>query len=194
MGHNLKVSLWIIALVAIGASLYFFVNKAFIPESFTESRRNSAIVAKEIVALTETSLANLDKIASYDREYRFNSALALVRGELERSKEARRKAVQLTTQLGLMARAAGGITPVSIRNLAIEAIGNEISLVSHLMVYSDSLNSLLQTLEYKFSGDIKYDASDVQDLVKNMNQEAMEINRLNNSFSDKMANFDKRSK
>lgn len=169
---------------------YYFVTKAFIPDNFTTARHQSALIAKEVVALTEESLTNLDKIALQDRQYNFGQALRLVREELERAQNSRLKAVDLTRELDGMARAAAGIKPAKLRNLAISAISNELSLISHLIVYNDILNGLLQTLEFKFSGDINYKSEEVQILIKNMNQEAKEINNLNEAFNEKMKKFD----
>jgi hypothetical protein len=182
------------AAAAIYAIGYFFISGVFVPPAFSESRKESALIAKDIVSLTEKSLQNLDKIALEDRQYNFERALELVREELEHTKKSRLKAVGLTEKLVVMTHSAATITPVKARNLAIEAISNELSLISHLIVYNDVLNALLQTLEYKFSGDIRYDAQDVQILIKNMNQEVREINKLNDLFNQKMKEFDELAK
>lgn len=188
-------NIWRGAAVIFGAAAiyfigYFFVRGAFVPDAFIEARQQSALIAKDIVSLTEKSVQNLDKISLEDRQYNFERALALVGEELEHTKNSRRRAVDLTGALDAMARTAGSIAPAKARNLAIEAISHELSLISHLIVYNDTLYALLQTLDYKFSGDIRYDAGDVQALVKNMNQEVREINRLNEVFNQKMKEFD----
>ena len=155
---------------------YFFVTRAVVPPNFNQTRQDAAAVAREIVALTEESIKNLDKIALEDRRYNFKKALELVREELERSKNSRQKAIDLTQALDKMAKTAVEIRPAKARNLVVDAIRGEVSLVTHLIVFNDALNGLLQTLEYKFSGDIRYDADDVQKLIQNMNKEAQEIN------------------
>lgn len=169
---------------------YYFIGGSFVPENFTRARQDSALIAKDIVSLTEESIGNLEKILKADSRYEFNSAIFMVKEELERVKNAQLKAVELTNKLDTMAKATAGITPKKARDLAIVAISNELSLISHLIVYNSILNGLLQTLELKFSGDIGYDAKEVQTLVKNMNSEAGEINNLNNLFNDKMGEFD----
>lgn len=169
---------------------YLLIGRSFVPPEFNEHRRRGAEIAKEIVSLTEVSLANLDEISLRDRQYNFREALELVRAELERSKNSRLKAVDLAQELDAMTRVAVQIEPKKARDVVIEAIGYELSLITHLIVYNDALNGLFQTLEYKFSGDIRYDAEDVQNLIKSLNQEASEINRLNNLFNEKMVEFD----
>ncbi len=192
LNRNLKTSLWVVLgmglLYLVG---YLLIGQSFVPSQFTEARNKSGLIAKEIVTLTEESLKNLDVISLNDREYNFRKALGLVREELERAKNSRIKAVELTKQLDAMARGAAGITPLKARNLATQAIADELSLISHMIVYNDALNGLLQTLEFKFSGDIRYDSQEVQNLIKNMNNEAKEINNLNESFNQKMQQLDK---
>ena len=169
---------------------YLLIGKAFVPDSFTEARRQSAVVAKEIVSATGKSIENLDKIALQDRKYNFYKALSLVHEELANTKNARIKAADLAKNLSDMAIAAAEITPTKARNLAIEAMSHETALITRLIVYNDILNSLLQTLEYKFSGDIRSDSEEVQVLIKNLNEEAKKINELNELFNQKMDKFD----
>ena len=184
----LSLILAVLALYLIG---YFLIGRSFVPVEFSDARRESAAVAKEITQLIETSLKNLEEISSQDRQYNFGQALVLVREELNRAQEARLKAIELIVGLERMGRAAQAVKPTKARNLVIEAISHELSSLSHLIVYNDILNGLLQTLEFKFSGDIRYDAEDVQNLVKNLNNEAREINDLNNLYNQKMQEFDK---
>ena len=184
----------IIILIAVLALFYFtspfLFGGSFVPENFIAARQRGAVIAKDIVQLTGDSLANLDEISAQDRQYNFGKALSLVHGELDQAKKSRLKAIKLTEELDRMARAASGIKPTKARNLVMEAVGNEVSLISHLIVYNDILNGLLQTLDYKFSGDIRYDVEDVQNLIKSMNKEAKEINNLNGIFNQKMGEFD----
>lgn len=179
-----------LAIFLAGYFLIGLIEKSFIPSQFIEARNQGGAIAKEIVAMTEESLKTLEVISLNDRQYNFRRALELVREELERAKKSRAKAIKLTEQLDLMARAAAGISPTKARNLAIGAMGEEISLISHLIVYNDALSGLLQTLEFKFSGDIRYDSEEVQNLIKNMNLEAKEINNLNEFFNQKMRELD----
>ena len=170
--------------------VYFFASKPYVPELFVQARQNSLIVAGDIASLTGQSLASLEEISKADNEYKFRSALALVKEEVGRLKDARVKAIDLTKNLDLMARSASGIKPKTARDLAIEAISHEISLMSRLIVYNDMLSGLLQTLELKFSKDMAYDTKDVQNIIANLNYEAREISNLNNLFNEKMREFD----
>ncbi|MBI3046132.1 MAG: hypothetical protein HYY86_01115 [Candidatus Harrisonbacteria bacterium] len=169
---------------------YFLLGKSFVPNEFFEARSRSALVAKEIVALTDISVQNLDKISLQERKNNYPRALVLVKEELENSKKSRVKAADLAKEIGAMTEAAGGITPTKARNLATDAVRDEVALITHLIVYNDSLNSLLQILELTFSGVIPQGSEEVQTLIKNMNQEVKEINILNDLFNQKMREFD----
>lgn len=189
---NLLKALIILGLTAVFIFWgYQWLNKSFIPAAFLETRSRAAEVAKEIISLTENSIQTLDKISFYDRQYNFEPALSLVREELERAKKSRQKTTALTKEIGNMTNAIVGITPARARDLATQAVRDEVDLIAHLIVYSDLLNALLQTLEYKFSGDILWKSEEVQILIKNMNQEAREVNRLNDLFNQKMQELDK---
>ncbi len=187
---TLSLLLFLAALGAVGYYFYYLSARSFVPAQFTEARINGSKIAQEIVSSTEESLKNLNVISEEDRKSHPLTALNLVNEELERAKESRKKAISLTGELDVMARFGVQIVPVRARNLAMEAISHEISLVSHLIVYNDVLNGLLQTLEFKFSGDISGYSNEVQNLVKSMNAEAEEINNLNKLFNEKMKEFD----
>ncbi|MDP3729417.1 MAG: hypothetical protein Q8R26_01505 [bacterium] len=180
----------ILAIAGLYAGGHFLITRVLVPEEFTAARKESATIAKDIVGLTDSSLKNLSTIGVHDRNYNFGLALTMVREELERVKEPRAKAIELTEELGIMAQTAFQILPTKARNLAMEGIGHEVALITHLIVYNDVLNSLLQTLQFKFSGDIRYDAQDVQEIIKNMNEEVQQINELNEQFNQVMREFD----
>jgi len=177
--------------VLVAGAWYLMVTNVFVPEGFERSRQNSVFIAKNIVDLTEESLNNLNAIAEADKEYKFKIALILVREELDRITDAKVKASELTQELTEMSLAAAAIKPTRAKDLAVDAITHELNLIAELLIYNDSLHALLQTLEYKFSGDIRYDSDDVQKLVTNINQRTREVNKLNELFKEKMAEFDK---
>lgn len=188
---NILVAVLVLAaILVVYFGLQYFAEKSFVPQSFTDGRQQSAAISGDIVGLLNESLKNLETISQEDKNYHFSKALDLVYVELARTQESKKKASDLTAILEQMAKVLPAITPTQAKNLAIEAVSNEVSLVSHLLIYNDSLSGLLETLKYKFSGDIRYDSKDVQALVNNMNQEAEAINNLNDVFNQKMREFD----
>lgn len=189
-----KTFIIIISLVGVAAvylPIRYLISRGSVPQAFNDARRKSVEIASGIVLSSNDSLKTLDLIAEKDRDYDFPEALDLVYKEQLKVDEAKIKAIELTKQLNKMAEAVPLIKPREAGNLALTAVSEEVSLVGRLIIYNSYFSGLLETLRLKFSGDIRYDASDVQMLIQNMNKEANEINRLNNSFNDKVKEFDK---
>lgn len=185
-----RVGITFAALIIVSISVYKWASATFVPASFQDARVESVRISKDIVDLLGESLKNLDTISQADRDYHFSEALDLVYKELERIRIAKDRATELTDQLNKMAQAIAQITPIKAKNIALDAVSKEVGLLSHLVIYNDTLNSLLETLRYKFSGDIRYDAEDVQKLVSGLNQQAQDINSLNDQFNQKIGEFD----
>jgi len=96
----------------------------------------------------------------------------------------------LSDKLITMVQAVQGIRPAKARDLAMEAVIQETSLINHLLNYNAYFSNLLQTLKLKFTGDNSYDEGGVKSLVSNMNLEAREINSSNDAFNQKLQEFD----
>lgn len=180
----------VLAVLILIFSVRYLMGQSFVPSNFQTARQEGSEISAGIVAILGESVQSLDKIAEADKNYNFSRALRLVDDELEKVEKAKQKAAELTKVLDKMARAVQEITPKRARDLALEAVSSEISLISHLMIYNDTLTGILKTLQYKFSGDIRYDAKDVQTLVESLNKETREINALNDLFNEKMREFD----
>ncbi len=187
------LTLLTIGLILYGAG-YLLLSKVVLPQDFTDARIRAAKQAEELVLMLNESSKNLNLIAQSDRDFEFNKALSLTDEELLRAKQTREKAGEINNELVTMLQSTPSIAPVKARNLAMEAMSYEVSLLKKIIAYNDSLSALLQTLNYKFSGDIRYDADDVQKLIENMNDNAREINELNNLYNQRMKEFDEITK
>ena len=188
---NIILSLMAISILGGLGYLVWNSEKSFVPENFVEARERSAIIASYLVSdLNLSLLESLPKISEKDRSSEFSSALKLVEQEIEKIEKVKTMSSELTKELTNMAQAIQGIKPISARNLALEAVSQELSLIGNLLNYNNYFYSLLETLRLKFSGDIRYDSSDVQILIENMNKKAKEINSINESFNQKLMDFD----
>lgn len=189
----INIILALIVISALGGFGYFLLgsDKPFVPENFIEARGKSAIIASELVSDLDLSLKSLDKISEEDRNGRFSSALELVEQETEKIEKVRTQALELSGELNNMALAAQDIKPAATRNLALEAVIQEVSLIGHLINYNAYFGGLLVTLKMKFVDDMKYDGNDVQIFINNMNREAREVNSTNESFNQKLRDFDR---
>lgn len=182
-----------VLVVLITVVLVYYIwamNRSFVPQNFKESRIQSATIASELVSTLDESLKSLDKINEEDRNYRYSSALELVNQEADNVDKAKAEALELSNELIKMSQSAEGIKPANARNLALEAIAQETPLLNHLVNYNSYFGSLLETLRQKFIGDADYSGNEVQIWINNMNREAGDINILNDSFGQKLKDFD----
>lgn len=185
----LTLTVLAIALYAAGSLL---VEKTFVPQNFTEARATSAKTAGELMTILATSQENLGKISELHQKGQFPAALALVQSELENGKLSLAKSQQLAAELNDMSNTATAITPTKARNLAVEAMRSEVELMGELIIYNQSFNALLTNLQLKFSGAITTDNSaEIQKQIELMNLTGKEINGLNETFNQKMAEFDR---
>lgn len=188
---NTILSLLAISILGGLGYLLFSSGESFVPENFITAREKSAAIATELVSDLNLSLQSLVKISEEDKNGRFSSALELVEQEIEKIEKVRTLASDLSGELINMTQAVQGIEPASARNLAFEAVSQEVLLISHLLNYNDFFGRLLSTLKMKFVDDGKYDSSDVQSFINTMNEEAKTINSINDSFNQKLRDFDK---
>lgn len=189
---NIILALIVISILGGLGYLFFSSGESFVPENFAEARIRSSIIASELTLGLDLSRQSLNKISEEDKNGRFSSALELVEQEIDKIEKAKAMAMELSAELISMTQAIQGIKPIVARNLALEAVSQETALLMRLNNYlNSSFNPLLETLRLKFYGDIRYDSEDVQILIGNMNKEAREINYINDSFNQKLKDFDK---
>lgn len=167
---------------------FLFVGAKDIPDDFLRARQEASLVAQDIVNLSNQSADNLDEIANLDSEHKYTEALTLISRELERNRQAREKAINLSVQLEKMARNLSQISPPSASQVALEAVSSETTLISRLIIYNDYLTQLLEVLREKFSGET--DGDKISELIAKINDEAQAINDLNNKFNKIMEEFD----
>ena len=183
--------LWIaLALIATALVLYFSNARSFVPENFAGARNRSSEIAADLVKELDASVKGLDQISEADKSGNFSLALALVDQENKRIDSAKTKALDLSKELISMAQAIYKIKPEAAKKVALDAVVQETTLLSHLTNYNAYFGSLLQTLKLKFVGNLGYSNNDVQIYINNMNREAGDINNLNESFNQKLKEFD----
>lgn len=177
---------------AIYLSGYLLIGKAFVPQSFKDARVRAAESAAELVALLNESSKSLEQINDLDRRNQYLLASEMVEQELQRSATVHAKAIELSNEFSTMAESLGAVTPIKARNLANEAIKEELKLIQKIIGYNSLLSGLLQNLELKFSTRVQND--EVQKGIETMNAYAKEINELNASYNAKMEEFDNLTK
>ena len=192
MKNKVKKSIWVVTFGVAGyfSFFYFLIGPAVLPPEFQTARLIGADLAEQITFLSNKSLRSLNAIAKYDADKNHNEALILVSRALIDNREVYDRAVQLSTQLALMAQKIGDIRPAEGREIASEAITYEVALVSHLINYNATLRDLFEVLRGKFLGNLPSSDIRVARLLNEINESTTVINGLNKAFNDTLEKFD----
>ncbi len=192
MQSKVKKLIWVVILSVAGyfSFYYLLIGPVVLPPEFQTARLAGANLAEQVTFLSNKSLKNLNAISKYDADQNYSEALILVSRALIDNKEINDRAVQLSTQLALMAQKVGDIRPAQGRELASEAITYEVALVSRLINYNATLRELFEVLREKFLGNFAGSDVRVVRLINEINESTTVINGLNKAFNDALARFD----
>ena len=183
-----KNFIWVIGIVIAAIIGFKFFSPGGIPKEFTDSRIQGAMIAQNIVTLSNQSVDDIGKINQLDRQGNLVEATNVALETIEKSKEIRTQAVELSNQVSKMTASLSNIESFEARQAALEAISNRLALISRLINYSDYLSQLLQALQEKFAGQ----AGDqkVQEAIVQINAEVTAINNFNTQSTQAMNRFD----
>lgn len=183
-------------LIVIGLSLgvwsLFVPNDNYIPQSFIDARRASAIVGDQIIGLSSESSAGIGEIQKLQEDKKYNEALDAIVAERKRVADMRDKGSELLKNLSAMTQSVSLIRPEASRAAALQAINYETGIVNHLISYNEDLDQLLQLIAAKvlYGEDI---ADRFNDLIVKINGEIETINDLNKKFTEAMEAIEKGS-
>lgn len=190
ISRRTKVVLTFILLV-VGGYVTSIWGRSFrdVPAGFKKARLESAMIAQNIVSLSNQLTVDLATINKYDRERKYADALLLITEVLKRNEEVRREAVRLSTQVEDMTRTLEDIDSAEARQAALAAIASRLALISRLVNYSNYLGDLLTTLRDRFSG--RPSDANVANLVAQINAEVTAINNFDREAVAAMEEFDR---
>lgn len=181
----------LIILVFYFIGRFIFVRTNNIPSDFLKARQEASVISQIIVNLSSDSAKRIEEISILDSQAQYTEALNLIVSEMNKNREIRQKAIELSSSLETMAKNASDIYPDSSASVALEAIGIETTIISRLINYNDYLNQLLEVLQLKLLGKNNLHKK-INELIGRVNEEAKEINKLNEKFNDLMAQFDRK--
>ena len=163
----------------------------YVPIEFLEARLRAANAADKLVDLTEQSAANLSSISGADQRGDYIRGLELVTAEIERGRDIRNTAVDLSEELRDMAKGLATVTPKEATAVGFAAVTTGIELVQRLISYNNNLQQLFNTLEARLQneGD-EYTRARINELIGALNEEAVVINNLGSEYKDLMIQFD----
>ncbi|MEK7630036.1 MAG: hypothetical protein AAB432_01470 [Patescibacteria group bacterium] len=184
----------IISIIALGLLVYLFKIVYHpgiqLPANFINSREQAALVSQKIVELTtrtanKISSLNVPSVASNP-----NEALLLIRDARETNSEAYNQAFELSQNLQKLGESLSQIKDTYSQQTAYEALATELSLVSQFIIYTQNLNSFLDKLSVFINAGSSANQMAVKDALAEVNDRANAINKLNQDFLSKMADFD----
>lgn len=161
-----------------------------VPQSFIDSRMQGAIIAQNIVNLSNQSTATLEQIDTLDQKQDYEQALTLTTSLVTQSQQIRDQAVQLSGQIEQMTTALSDISDFNARQAALESISNRLALINQLINYSGDLGQLLDVLRDRFSGTGGSTNAQVTALVNQINVDVNAINNFNSQAGQAMDRFD----
>jgi hypothetical protein len=178
----------VIVVAGYGASRLFSFSQG-IPSEFQDARLRGALIAQNIVDLSNSSSKSIEKISILDKQGKFSEALAITVDATKQSEGIRNQAVALADEIGVMTKALSSIHSFEARQAALESIASRLALLNKLISYSNYLADLLRALEGRFKG-VPGSAKQVAVLVNQINAEAQAINTLNGQAGQAMDRFD----
>jgi hypothetical protein len=185
---------WILGFVVVIAAGYglvlFSQLHSRVPVAFINARSQGAIIASNIVTISNQSNAALVQVNADDAKGDYQDALTLVSGMVTQSGDMRDQAVQLSNQIQTMTQALSDIHAVDAQQAALEAIASHLALINQLINYSGDLANLLGALQARFSG-TPSTGQNISALVNQINTDVAAINNFNNQASQAMQQFDK---
>ncbi len=185
-----KFILGFIAIVAVGyAVVHWAQGDGSIPQNFSGARMQGAIIAQNIVNLSNQSTSDLAKINELDKQGDYAGALSLTANLVTQSQGIRDQAVALAGQIETMTQALSNISDFNARQAALESISNRLALINQLINYSADLSQLLDVLRSRFTGTGGTSAK-VTALVNQINTDVNAINNFNAQAGQAMDRFD----
>jgi len=189
----LKLAAVLILLIALGYGVWFFMNKPPVrpPAEFLTARQRGTEISQKVVELTLVTNQKIKEINSFDLNGDILKAMDLIKEAEDKNREAYDQAVKLSEEMRKMAESLEKISLFSGRQIALEAVTLEVTLITNFISYTQTLNLFLSNL-YKAiaTSDSNY-RRQAEKYLEEINAKTWTINSLNQQFLEKMRVFDK---
>jgi hypothetical protein len=193
LSRRTKVVIAFIAVVVVGYAIaLFWQSQNQIPVAFTNAESQGAIIAANIVTISNQSNATLAQVNADDEKGDYKDALTLVSGMVTQSEDLRNQAVELSNQVQQMTQALSGVNSLPAQQAALDAISSHLALINQLINYSGDLGNLLDALQARFQGQpLPAGSANIPALVNQINTDVNAINNFNTQATQEMQQFDK---
>lgn len=177
----------LILIIGVGFGVYGIVAKDVVPKEFKEAREKGAYFSERIVEASASLAKDLERVNQLDKDKKYTEASALITELENKNIEIKETALELAGQLEIMTRAISDIDSPEARTVALDAVNNELSVITHLLRYYDSVGSLLGVLQDKF---IRNKSSQAASWIEEVNSQVVEINKYNAQAQQAFEKFD----
>ena len=184
-----KIIAVFLALIAVGAITAWYYRKNSVPQDFTQAREQGALIAQNIVNLSDQSTNELTQVNNLDKSGDYTNALVLTTQIITQNQTLHDQAISLSVQVGAMTKSLPEISSANAQQAALDSISSRLALVSELVDYSDDLQKLLVVLQNHFTG-ATTEPGDVQAMVDQINTDVNAINNFNVQAQQSMSDFD----
>lgn len=164
-------------------------SRVNVPGSFSEARAKGAVVAQDIVNLSNEVDKDLQRINELDKARRYREASRLTDEMTKKVSIIRMRSLELAEELKAMTAALPEVHPSGARQAALDSISNRLALISRLISYTDQVTHLLEVLQEHFRTG-QAPKEDVTKLVNEINAEVRAINAFNSQAGQAMDRFD----
>jgi len=178
-----------IIILAFLAFIFSSLSGRNIPDDFYASRQSASGYAQNIVSMLSQTSANINALQKGDVFKTRSEAADMISGEIQKNRDIREKAVQLALDLERMAKNIPDISPKEAAQTALVAITQETALIGQLLSYNNDLNQLFMLAQEELVNGFR-NYADMNAIIKRVNDEANQINSLNQRFNDEMKKFD----
>jgi hypothetical protein len=185
-----KIFAVFLSLIIVGTIIAWFSSaETGVPKDFAHARQQGALIAQDIVGLSDESTNDLVQVNNFDKSGDYTDALTLTTSIIAKNQTLRDEAISLSGQIETMTKALPGISSPEARQDALNAISSRLALISELMNYSSDLQNLLVTLQNHFTG-TAIKRGDVETIVNQINTDVNAINNFNAQAQQSMTAFD----
>jgi hypothetical protein len=177
-------------LIIIGYWLinFFSAKSINISEAFNSSRMQTALISEDIINLSNQIRNGVLQVNELEEKNNYNEVFNTINEINLKILNVRAKAIELSKELQTMTLELNNIKAGGAEKFALTSITNRITIINHLITYSDYLFQLNLALEKRFYG--KNNKDEILSLINKINAEVDAINEANEKAKADMQKFD----
>ncbi len=189
-----KIALLVVPVIAIvGLAVYAAAgqNTTEPPQGFVASRQNLSEISKDIANLNQEMSQEISTVQEAKKAGDTGKALQAIQSAKQTNAEAVTKAQSFSAGLAEMSKSLSGFTSTTSQTLAAQAVATEISLTNEFITYTKLLDNFLTLLSASITNDNPTIENNIKTSLAEINKKVDDINKLNQTFLQEIASFDK---